>query len=683
MNQLYYLLITIIIIIIAFFNHSYSQQTGEWQLFDYNKQLGQELKILPIYDAASNGNLIFATEKDKEPGWKQLSLFLSEDGGQNWQEIITNPSRIYTHAFQETFSFEYRKAVLTDTKIFLLTDSILKDDNKVLHYKPVILLSDQLGNTWQRIILNEKFDFFKAKNLCMLDNDNGIITFELPEDGTTNKILVTNDSWKTFTEKDLPSNIIEHDICRSAGGTRLMITSNEVLFFTDDFGDTWQRALQDLPENTMSIDFINADIGHLITNTRIEPQNYRTDLYKTIDNGDSWQKINEIDINSSLIPQKFSIEFLNENQGILTIDTSPTRIFRTNDGGVSLIEDQPPISGINKARLEQLFYVSNNTAYSFYDYSYIIRYTGKNALVKPSIQDISSPVELGFSLQWNNVEGAENYHLVVEEYSLPDDTFEIGAPRESINEDGAIFERIITDDDQIKANSYSFDGLLEFGKVYWLKLKAYNSLIDGIWTEEKRMLTRPISPMLIEPKMDSEWESGNVAFSWINDNGVNEWDFQISEHEDFSDIQNSANGLVKPSWLEANLQPGKKYYWRVKGLRRWENTSHQSLWSSEIHGAYTFTIGDPNSIQLGDNKAFLSYFNPKNKALIIDLGGQVTGKNLITRVYDLSGKTSLYNVLGVNNQSMINLSGFSKGIYFYSIDLDGRRLDNGKFLIKE
>lgn len=110
---------------------------------------------------------------------------------------------------------------------------------------------------------------------------------------------------------------------------------------TTDKGKTWENQSlgYDGNEYLSAVEFINDDIGYIFGDYKYnEPNYFRSILYKTIDGGRHWKKV-ETNINASFYPNVASsqMKFINENLGFLF---TGFYLYRTLNGGVTWTEIQ-------------------------------------------------------------------------------------------------------------------------------------------------------------------------------------------------------------------------------------------------------------------------------------------------------------------------------------------------------
>jgi hypothetical protein len=119
-------------------------------------------------------------------------------------------------------------------------------------------------------------------------------------------------------------------------------------------------------------------------------------------------------------------------------------------------------------------------------------------------------------------------------------------------------------------------------------LRLYNRPLSGteILTLFAGSVPVPGQPTLTSPSNLAENLSVSPTLSWATEPLVDDYHLQVSEMENFSSLVYDNSGILGNSFQVPNLEPGRRYYWRVAA----SNISGKSQWSDTR--SFT-TIGQP------------------------------------------------------------------------------------------
>jgi len=230
-------------------------------------------------------------------------LYKTIDGGETWTEVSVSSQAIYDfHFIDENNGFATGDAGAT----YKTTDG---------------------GNTWNLIPFQSGYVLGTSMyGIYFQDSSIGYIT------GASGRIIKTTDGGNTWTFNSPTYNDIKQlDFLTDTIGYGLVGNS---LFKTTDEGITWTNIGAPVAdEKTAKFDFINENIGFALVGGEIGTSANTGSVYKTIDGGFSWTKMNTGlgIINEDL----YSIDFINENVGFISGGYNLRQVLKTIDGGIN------------------------------------------------------------------------------------------------------------------------------------------------------------------------------------------------------------------------------------------------------------------------------------------------------------------------------------------------------------
>ncbi len=200
---------------------------------------------------------------------------------------------------------------------------------------------------------------------------------------------------------------------------------------------------------------------------------------------------------------------------------------------------------------------------------------GKTTLVSPSnnkFNEVSNP-----DFRWNPVSSALKYYIEVS--------------------DAPTFVNLVKVD-STSNTSITLSGFGYNSKYYWrVRLLGPDGLSE--WSEIWNFTVKLGPPALNIPSNNSANLSINTKLEWSSVNGGQTYDIQIDDNQDFSSLvkQITNHGLI--DYTTANLEFGKKYYWRIKA----NNSSSSSDWSEVWN--FTTKIASSNLVYPPNDSNYL------------------------------------------------------------------------------
>ena len=242
-------------------------------------------------------------------------------------------------------------------------------------------------------------------------------------------------------------------------------------------------------------------------------------------------------------------------------------------------------------------------------------------------------------LDWNSVEGADNYLVELSESS---DFSSILASKTTSN--------TLTD----------LTGTTEDKTYYW-RVRANNIAGAGPWSEVSDFFIM-LAPDNVKVSVE---ESNQIKLSWDDNSDVEEG-YIVERKEDgqtdFSVIDTAEAGAEQ--YLDSNIESGVSYSYRIKAF----NENGSSAYSEVALLATSYEVEDrdmPTSYSLGQN-----YPNPFNPVTTISFETPETA-DIQLNVFNMLGQKIETLVAGRINSGIhsvtFDASSLSSGIYFYTL----------------
>jgi photosystem II stability/assembly factor-like uncharacterized protein len=422
---------------------------------------------------------------------------------------------------------------------------------------------------------------------------------------------------------------------------------NGIICKSTDGGLTWVKK-HDAPITLQSIYFTNQNIGWAVGTAEF----VGGEVLKTTNGGDTW-KLNYLFGNDPIHPYK--ILFTNEETGFVVGGEPHGRVFKTTNSGIQWHEIQVEPSNIYDTFLDISFSDPQNGLICSLDGRlYRSNDEGEN---------------------WNEVyTGKGSFYAVVDR-----------KPRYWIAGGQSIFSSTDAGVNwfiQYK-NKVSFTGMSFVNdSLGWAVGTSgnYDSLIilktvnGGVPIQGD-----PEIPTLIEPANNSQINYYPLIFSW-NELQLSAYELELSLDSLFNNIEKAVT-IFDPYYYYGTLKNYSQYYWRVRS----KNLNGFSMWSDTFKfttGNVVLGITKTNELKYGFElmQNYPNPFNPETKIRYTI----VKSAFVKIKVFDLLGRevTSLingYQSSGVH-ETKFNASGFTSGIYIYSIFVDGALLSSKKML---
>jgi hypothetical protein len=178
---------------------------------------------------------------------------------------------------------------------------------------------------------------------------------------------------------------------------------------------------------------------------------------------------------------------------------------------------------------------------------------GPITLLSPADNSAGVPIDVT-EFTWQALAGSDAYDIII-------------ASDESFTQD------LISSND-MTATSFTVTGL-DNGKEYWWKVRGKNSEDTGPWAEPFSFYTKLLPPELSQPNDDIMNMDLSVTLEWLQQDGAEMYDVQLSLFEDFSEILQTSSDIDALELTLTDLSYNTEYFWRVRSTR----TGDASDWS--------------------------------------------------------------------------------------------------------
>ncbi|MCX6155220.1 MAG: T9SS type A sorting domain-containing protein [Candidatus Kapabacteria bacterium] len=460
MKKLFTLLFTVIVLT----NFSNAQHVEDWHVLFSGISKNKNVQNTYIYKIQIlNKNYI---------GFINNDLYISSDGGLSFSNTTNfNKTDSISKNIQD-WVFVSANTILTlvDSSIYTGTDGM----NLLYDYKTCIYKTTNGGKNWEVIPINSNWRSRQSKFLSMADSLNGImIQYPSKYDAaeTTDILWITNDGWKTRNKvKVHPQLIGSIKIKFFPPSTIVIATAANTLYKTIDLGNKWEKIQisKDLILNGIDLYFVNDSLYYFVTNANTQITfKAHSKLYKTINSGNKWNLIYDKTGADSAI---LSLSFVNDSSFYMS---GPILRYTSNSCN-SYNELYNAYIDNNENIISNIRTFSDNTKIALASISYIIKFSGNYTLLPPKFfkPDSMYNNSLDFELKWNPIIGANRYHIqIVEREELPPLSL-----RPPTDFDTTLF----ANDSIISGTSYKLNGT-RYQKEYSCRIRAINETQLSQW----------------------------------------------------------------------------------------------------------------------------------------------------------------------------------------------------------
>ncbi len=256
-------------------------------------------------------------------------------------------------------------------------------------------------------------------------------------------------------------------------------------------------------------------------------------------------------------------------------------------------------------------------------------------------------------LEWNKLQEADSYNLLVYDSEMDE-----------------ILNEIIPAEEHLQPK-YTISDLVIEADYFW-KARASNELGDGEWSDTWKFTTIESVPdkvVLRYPPDNSTGVERNLEFIWENLPDADSYELILMDYQ--SNIILNSNSSENEGEIVSDsanmLEEYTTYKWRVRGIN--------DIGSGEWSETWQFTTGD--ALGVDEEIPGLSFYTNSGYLIIKN-----DNKNVIDQIliYDILGNPvySSANVSGKINR--VDITGFSAGAYLLRIEHNGK-VKSGKFII--
>ncbi|PKL85075.1 MAG: hypothetical protein CVV22_09620 [Ignavibacteriae bacterium HGW-Ignavibacteriae-1] len=564
-------------------------------------------------------------------------IYYSSNGGFNWNLIFDNNGSGDWRFNPENIAYPHFNS------IFLLA----RNENLVIKY-------NNAGKALDSFNLDASYTHswtqHRDREIMMSDTLVGLANIG-------NRVYLTKDGWKTY-------KIITPDI----SDTSVVITSihikdennfsfyhrNRNYYFTIDGGETFEIIPIDSGVNVWDIYFLNNDIGYIIAhrfNYQVGPVR-NTLIFKTIDNGKSWDIILDTIIAPEMTPGAYQIHMLDENVGTLvgghgviamTDDGWKTfkRVFlpRTSIVSYSSIaySGNRPIIAIRGNEM------TSGDIFTLIDSVYMN--IGAPELISPT--DLSKGLLVDVTFRWTKVNDITKYVFQLAKDDkftqiIHDNTLEVSEMQTSLR--------------------WDVSGLENCTDYYWRAASLKEQTIK--WSPTYTFRTRLEQGEQITPEDNTIEITSDTTLSWHPLNNAERYHLQLSLDSQYNNLIFSQDTLRSTEHRIVDLPDKSLIYWRVRGycfagFGQWSPTRH-------------FTTMNKASVSEPISVSFI-HPNPASEYITIQTSevletSEVSGVQIINTLGECVIELADVQHLGdVGHLKRIDVSNLPRGVYYVRI----------------
>ncbi len=137
--------------------------------------------------------------------------------------------------------------------------------------------------------------------------------------------------------------------------------------------------------------------------------------------------------------------------------------------------------------------------------------------------------------------------------------YQIEAAKSSDFTNNVIFEEINN------MLTYTADNLESYQQYFW-RVRAVSDENNGVWSESFKFKTQVDKITLRFPDSNSTNHPVSISFLWFGTKGATSYHLQIANDDLFNDLIFSQDTIRNVSHKYSQLNPGSKYYWRVRAV---------------------------------------------------------------------------------------------------------------------
>lgn len=193
-------------------------------------------------------------------------MFITKDGGRNWQEI-----KIYKPSDFRNSAPEFLSIRFADKKRGIVIGSVLNKQERVID--SLVMRTEDGGETWQRVFVPSKKELyhldFVGSTLCWIVGDDGLI-------------LVSYNGGVSFQPQKSGTTMDLYNVDFRDAKEGYIVGSKGTILRTENGGETWESILTEFPMTFMRVDFADDKNGVIV--------GYDGTILRSTDKGKTWTK---------------------------------------------------------------------------------------------------------------------------------------------------------------------------------------------------------------------------------------------------------------------------------------------------------------------------------------------------------------------------------------------------------
>ena len=193
-------------------------------------------------------------------------MFMTRDGGRNWQEVS-----IYNPAEYRGLTPEFLSIRFADKKRGLVVGSLLNKNDEVVD--SLVLRTDDGGETWTRKLVPFKRELF---HLDFVNSSRGWIV------GDKGIILVTYDGGKNWQVQKSGTDKALYNVDFRDSEDGYAVGGKGIILRTENGGETWETVKTNFPNTFLRVDFADDKNGWIV--------GYGGTILRSSDRGKTWVK---------------------------------------------------------------------------------------------------------------------------------------------------------------------------------------------------------------------------------------------------------------------------------------------------------------------------------------------------------------------------------------------------------
>jgi len=652
---------------------TFSQEINKWNILDETDlEFASAQSNIDYFD--ENNIVLFGYNSYTSSIGRKYNykIFHFSNKFQNKKIIYNDTSNVFDR---------FNKIKLINTnKIFLIgfTSEYLGNyqGNQFKNYGLLIYSSDS-GNSWNRLLLDSNS---VLRDMVMLNEKKGAILQNSVSNifnntfATSDTILLTDDSWKSYKKVNLPDGVLNCQQILYPSENNLLVLSYDVsskksyIIHSTNNGISWENVRyfnEDL--NIIKLKYFNNNVAYAIGSKRISTiANYRLPkILKSNDGGSNWSDITP---NLNIIGVCDRFDFIDDTNFLVSCGKF---YLRTNDCGNNWSKENLPFPLNNLSySISDIIYPSINFALSTLSSKYILLNENKKILQSPKFFSLENYYQSinSIKITWNSIVGANKYHLKI-----------VGISRDSnnvisnYNFDNPEIDTIINDTIYEASN-------LKYNYQNMAIVKAIADTIDSDWSNTLYFITiknemEIIPPKLIYPNNNQIISDSKIKLIWNNPSKSDFFNISIENFSDHYIFFQQKN--IKDTSIEiTDFNPFK--YWRVSLQAAKESVSDFSdnyFFTDKILDVYQ------NNNDIKKNIDINIYPNPVTESCKIKfisssfLSSLININNLLgTCVYSQE-----YQINEGENIIQLSIENYPPGIYFVEV-ISSHDIKRGMFI---